>query len=330
MACSTLPVLLQRFFAGLRNTEDLSSHTIACYRDTLRLLLHFIASRQQISLDQIPLSAFQPEMTLNLLEHLQKERRNTARTRNVRLAGIRAFVRFCLGEVEPDVMCVMQRILAIPGKRCDKPLLGFLNGSEMKAILEATDRSRWTGRRDHLLFSLLYNSGGRISGILRITPADFRRRVLRLNGKGRKQRELPLWIQTCRLIQRWVAENQIGDSQPIFGNRNGQPISRRAAGKRLNMALCIAKKACSSLRGRKITLHTCRHTCAMHLLQAGVSVELIALWLGHEQMNTTHGYLEADLTMKKQILAHLHPLATCGIANKRKERSQIMGILDAM
>lgn len=301
----SLAVLLQGFFTQLRTTQEVSVHTIAAYRDTLRLLLHFIAKKRRILIDQITLDAFCPDIILAFLEHLQKERHNATRTRNARLGAIRVFVRFCLSEVAPDFMAEAQRILAIPCKRCDKPLLGFLTRQEVESILSATDLTAWTGRRDHLLFSLLYNTGARISEALQVKPFDIQSRVVRLHGKGRHERDVPLWRQTYREIQQWCRENQIQDSHPIFANRDGRALSRRGAARRFALTLKKAADERPSLRRRKVTLHTWRHTCGMHLLQAGVPIEIIAIWLGHEQVNTTHGYLEADLKMKKQILAHL-------------------------
>ena len=180
-------VLLPRFFGHLRTTQAVSIHTIAAYRDTLRLLLLFLAKKQRVSIDRIRFDAFCPDTILAFLEHLQKERHNTARTRNARLAAIRAFVRFALQELAPDFFPQAQRILAIPCKRFDRPLLGFLNRPEVEAILNATDSSSWAGRRDHLLFSFLYNTGDRISEALQVTPADLQNRVVRLRGKGRNR-----------------------------------------------------------------------------------------------------------------------------------------------
>jgi len=329
MPTNSFPLLLQRFFAHLRSTQEVSIHTIAAYRDTLKLLLHFIAKEQGTSMDRITFESFNPDTILAFLEHLQKERHNTTRTRNTRLAAIRAFVRFSLCEVAPDFLDQAQRILAIPCKRTDKPLLGFLSRPEVEAILAAADLTTWTGRRDHLLFAFLYNTGARISEALQVTPADLQNRVVRLHGKGRKQREVPLWSQTHHEIQRWCRDNQIGASQPIFGNRECKSLSRREAARRLVLTLQKAQVACPSLRNRNITLHSWRHTCAMHLLQAGVAIEIIALWLGHEQLSTTHGYLEADLNIKKETLAQLKaPRFRRGVP--KKATSHILAFLEAL
>jgi integrase/recombinase XerD len=323
------PVLLRQFFAHLHATQQVSLHTIMAYRDTLKLLLHFIAKEGHVTMDQITFDSFSPEVILAFLEHLQKERHNTNRTRNARLAALRTFIRFCLPELAPHFIDQAQRILAIPCKRTDNPLLGFLSRQEVEALLAAPDPSSWTGGRDHLLFSFLYNTGARISEALQVTPADLQNRVVQLRGKGRKQREVPLWSQTWRDLQRWCRDNQIGPSQPIFGNREGKSLSRREAARRLVLTLQKASLSCPSLHNRHITLHSWRHTCAMHLLQAGVAIEIIALWLGHEQLSTTHGYLEADLDMKKQTLAHLQPPSSTRRVSK-KGTSNVLAFLEAL
>ena len=322
------PVLLRQFFSNLRTTQEVSPHTITAYRDTLKLLLHFIAKEKHRTIDQITFEAFCPEVILGFLEHLQKERHNTTRTRNARLAAIRAFIRFCLPELAPHFLDQAQRILAIPSKRSDKPLLGFLSRQEVEALLAAPDLSSWAGRRDRLLFSFLYNTGARISEALQITPGDLQNRVVQLRGKGRKQREVPLWRQTWGELRQWCRDNHIGPSQQIFANREGKSLSRREAARRLVLSLQKASLTCPSLRNRKITLHSWRHTCAMHLLQAGVAIEIIALWLGHEQLSTTHGYLEADLNMKKETLAHLQAPSS-GRAPK-KANSNVLAFLEAL
>ena len=329
MPSNLFPVLLQKFFAHLRTTQEVSIHTICAYRDTLRLLLLFIAKRKHTSIDRITFDALSPDMILAFLEYLQKERHNTTRTRNARLAAIRAFVRFSLYQLPPELIDQAQRILAIPCKRTDRPLLGFLSRREVEAILAANNLSTRTGRRDHLLFLLLYNTGARISEMLQVTPADVQNRVVCLHGKGRRQREVPLWLQTHREIQQWCRDNQIGPSQPIFGNRELKPLSRREAARRLALTVEKASVLCPSLRNRNITLHSWRHTCAMHLLQAGIAVEIIALWLGHEQLTTTHAYLEADINMKKETLSHLKAPIT-GNRVPKKATSHVLAFLEAL
>ena len=328
MTSGCFQALLQRFFTHLRAEHEVSHHTISAYRDTFRLLLRFMVDHCDTSIDRISWEAFSPETILAFLQYLEKTRLNTARTRNARLAAIRAFVRFCLGYVAPDFASDAQRILAIPCKRSVRPVLGFMNLDEVKSLLAAIDVSTWTGRRDYLLFSLLYNTGARVSEALQLTPADIQNRVARLHGKGRKERDVPLWPETHRQIQKWCRENKISSDQPIFSNRVGKPLSRRSAARRFALILRTAQGRCPALRRRDLSPHSIRHTTAMHLLQSGVPLEVIALWLGHEQVATTHGYLEADLTMKHQILSQLQP--TPWRRMPKRTLSNIMAFLEAL
>lgn len=325
----SFPVVLQRFFEHLRSIQEASSHTVAAYRDTFRLLLLFMARTRKKPVDRITFGDFDADCVLAFLAHLEKDRQNLAQTRNARLAAIRAFVRFALGHTAPDFVDRGQRILSIPCKRATRPVLGFLTRKELQTILAACDLAAWTGRRDHLLFALLYNTGARISEALRLAPSDVRNRIVRLHGKGRKERDVPLWPQTQRELCQWCHDNKIAGEQFIFSSRKDQPLTRRGAARRLTLTIQKATAACPSLRGRQITLHTFRHTTAMHLLQAGVSMEIIALWLGHEQVNTTHAYIEADLEVKRKTLDRLRAPDPWGRFVKARS-SHILDFLEAL
>jgi site-specific recombinase XerD len=298
--------LLQRFFAEhLASQRGLSNHTIIAYRDTFRLLLTFLATHRREPVDRLSLIALSPEMILAFLDHLESVRGNGVRTRNVRLAAIRSFARFAVGQTTPDLFPQGHRILAIPLKRAPKPLMGFMTREEIDAILTATNPSTWSGRRDHLLFSFLYNTGARISEALHLRPADIQDRSARLHGKGRKERQVPLWSQTARELRQWCRSNQIGADQPVFTSQRGAPLSHDGAAYRLTLAVRKAELTCLSLRGKKVTPHMYRHSTAMAMLQAGVALEVIALFLGHESPLTTHGYVEADMKMKADCLQRL-------------------------
>ncbi|MEQ1783900.1 MAG: tyrosine-type recombinase/integrase [Hyphomonadaceae bacterium] len=306
MSRHAFPELVHRFFAEyLLSQRNLSINTIAAYRDTFRLLLRFLAVHLKQPIDALSLDSLTPETVLAFLSHLEETRKNSPRTRNYRLAAICAFTRFVLSQADPDVFVAGHRILAIPVKRSARPMMGFLSREEVEAILAAVDLSRLSGARDHLLFTLLYNTGARISEALAVTPADIRGRVVRLRGKGRKERAVPLWSRTAGEIGRWCRTQGIGQNDRVFTNARGEPLSRQGARFRLHQAVTTARQSCSSLVGRKIGLHSLRHTCAMHLLQSGVALEVIALWLGHERPVTTHGYVEADLKMKEACLDRL-------------------------
>jgi len=325
---STFFTLTQQFFGSLRTQRNLSPHTLAAYRDTFRLLLRFLADQEEIAIDQLTLDMLTPEAVLSFLEYLEHKRGNTIRTRNARLAAIHAFARFAVGQKAPDFLLDGQRILAIPCKRTVKPVLGFMSRAEIDAVLAATDQTTHVGRRDHLLFTLLYNTGGRISEVLRLQPGDINHRTVRLHGKGRKERDVPIWPASQREIQDWCRTNKIGPTQYLFANRHGVPITRKGAALRLKAAIRAAVATCPSLRGRKITLHTFRHATAMHLLQSGVALPIIALWLGHEQPVTTHGYVEADLKMKQQCLNTLEKLPAA--RRQSAARSHLMAFLEAL
>jgi len=301
-----LPDLLQRFFADyLPRQRNFSPHTICAYRDTFHILLPFLSTRLRKPIDRLTIEAFSPETILAFLDHLEQVRKNTVRTRNYRLAAIRSFVRFALNQTAPDFILAAQRILAIPDKRCPKPLLGFLTREEIDAILAAIDDSTWSGRRDHLLFTLLYNTGARITEALQLRPGDVQNRSVRLHGKGRKERGVPLWPQTARRIRQWCQTNALRPDQFLFTNQRGTPLTRQGAAFRLVLAVRQAAQKFPPLKDRKISLHSIRHSTAMALLQSGVSLEVIALFLGHEQPTTTHGYIEADIKMKADCLRRL-------------------------
>jgi integrase/recombinase XerD len=301
---------LIRFFSEhLGQQRQLSRHTVLAYRDTFRLLLRFLKRTYHLSPATLALSDLTPQRSLAFLAHLEQERANSVRSRNARLAALRSFVRYAADTLGPGLPESLRRLLAIPVKRYHRPLLGFLTQAVVEAIL-ATAGETWTGRRDYLLFLLLYNTGARISEILSLRVRDVLvtdGRSLTLQGKGRKQRSVPLWRTTQIRLRHWIQENHGQSESPLFPNRFGQPLTRSGATWQLRQLVQRAATHLPSLRQRHISPHTFRHTTAMHLLQGGVAPEIIALWLGHESPNTTHLYVEADLNMKRQALDILAP-----------------------
>jgi site-specific recombinase XerD len=304
MPHNELPDLVQRFFAHyLVSQRNLSAHTRDGYCATFRLFLSFLSRRYHRSIDQLTLDTINPATVLAFLNDLETTRRNCVRTRNLRLAAIRTFVRFVIGQTTGlEFMAVGQRILSIPQKKSPQRVLGFMTCEEVDAVLAATDPKTHSGQRDHLLFTFLYNTGARISEALQLLPRDVFPRTVHIHGKGRKDRTVPIWPRTERRLRQWCKTNAIPPDQLIFTNRNGGPLTRDGVAFRLALAVRKATTQCPSLKKRKITCHTFRHSCAMSLLQAGVALEVIALWLGHAKPLTTHGYIEADLKMKAQCL----------------------------
>ena len=300
--------LLQDFFCQwLISQRNASPCTVASYRDTFRLLLRFVQDRANCSIATLTLADLDAPLVLGFLDHLECDRHNSVRTRNARLAALKSFYHYAASR-DPIQLPVVQRVLAIPCKRHDRAALDFLQQTEMQAVQDAPDRTTWSGKRDYVLLATLYNTGARVSEITRLLATDFApgpTATLHLRGKGRKERRVPLWKSTARLLSRWLEDNPGPAERPLFPNRHGRPMTRSGVAFRLRLAVQQAVTTCSSLRGRKISPHTLRHTTAMHLLQAGVDITVIALWLGHESPTTTHGYVEADLAMKKRALDKL-------------------------
>lgn len=321
--------LVQRFFADfLRTQRNVSPHTVSAYRDTFRLLLQFLAQQHRTSVDALGLHHFSADTVLAFLDHLERARGNTVRTRNCRLAAVRSFARFALAEAGPDFLSAAQRLLSVPVKKTSKPRLGFLTREEVAAILAAPS-SDPAGQRDQLLFTLLYNTGARISEALALRPSDLRGRNVQLHGKGRKTRLVPLWPHTLRRLRQWCQLHALGPDQLIFTNARGAPLSRSGAAFRLSLAVRKAAQQCRSLASRTITPHTFRHTTAMHLLQSGVPLEVIALWLGHERPLTTHAYVEADMKIKADCLRRLQsPPATAPL--RRRRDSHLLAFLETL
>jgi len=306
MSPNRFPILIERYFTDhLRTQRNASIHTISAYRDTFRVLLGFLAVRHKTTIDHLTFREFSAEDVLAFLDHLERKRCNTIRSRNARLAAVRGFTRFAIAHSAPDFITMGHRILAIPCKRVSKPILGYMSRDEVTAVLGAIDQTTPRGFRDHLLFSLLYQTGARISEALQLRAADAQGGFLRLHGKGRKERAVPIPATLSKCLRHFVVENNLKPEQPLFANRQGVQLTREGAALRLSLALTKAQIAQPSLREKNITPHTWRHTTAMHLLQAGVPLEVIALWLGHEQPIVTHTYVQADLKMKRECMALL-------------------------
>jgi integrase/recombinase XerD len=323
--------LLQDFFCQrLMTQRNVSARTVASYRDTFRLLLGYAEIRLKKCAAALAMADFDAPLVLAFLDHLERERGNSVRTRNARLAAIRSFIHYAAHQ-DPTSLPIISRVLAIPTKRFDQHVLGFLSRVEVEAVLATPDRSTWSGHRDQVMFTTLYNTGARVSEIigLRRTDVEFDgARCVHIQGKGRKQRVVPLWSSTVARLKEWIARMEQGPGAPLFPNRDGRPLSRSGVEKRLRLAVAEAAKMCPSLVGRRISPHTLRHTTAMHLLQSGVDMTVIALWLGHETPATTHLYVEADLTMKEQALKRVAEPPSGRLRYQAKDR--LLAFLDRL
>lgn len=306
----SFPSLVQAFFAEhLSQQRALSPQTIAAYRDGFMLFLRFAEAHLCRSPAKITLADITPELIVGFLDHLERERHNSVRSRNARLAALRSFLKFAAHR-DVSSLKVIEHALGVPTKRFERPMLGYLSREEILAVI-GMPGATWTSQRDHALLLLLYNTGARVSEIVGVKVGevvlDEGAACVHLHGKGRKQRSVPLWRSTIRAIRAWLRRNQQLDSDsPLLPNRDGQAMSRWNVMQRLDHAVQAAAESCPNLATRQITPHVIRHTTAMHLLQAGVDISVIALWLGHESPATTHQYVEADLAMKERALARLH------------------------
>lgn len=299
---------LRRYFCSfLINQRRVSKHTINSYRDTFRLFLPYIASQGTQPISSLKLTDINAEIVRSFLQHLEQNRENKIQTRNARLSAIRSFLRYAAIEV-PEALADIQPVLAIPDKKVDRFIFEYLDKAEIEALLQVQDLTTWFGRRDHALLLTLYNTGARVSEAIQVRIEDVdlhRQNTIHLYGKGRKERIVPLWSHTIAILKKWQAEQPPNTNAPMFPNRRGEAITRFGVKQRLDCAVKSAIKICPSLKGRKITPHSIRHTTAMHLLQSGVDLTVIALWLGHEKIETTHQYMAADIEMKRKALAKL-------------------------
>jgi len=307
---SMLAPTLQAFFTDrLLCQREASSHTVAAYRDTWRLLLSFASQRLGTEPSKLDVDHLDAPLIGAFLDYLEQDRGNSARTRNARLAAIRSLFRY-MALRHPEHAGVIERVLAIPPKRFERSLVTFLTEVELDALLAAPDRATWTGRRDHALLTLAAQTGLRASELITLRCADVHLGAgahVSCLGKGRKQRITPLTKSTVAVLRVWIVERAGQAAEPLFTTRTGRALSRDALERRLAKYAAIAVGTCQSLRQKKITLHVLRHTAAMRLLHAGVDTSVIALWLGHERVETTYMYLNADLTLKERALARTTP-----------------------
>jgi site-specific recombinase XerD len=310
---SALAPTLQGFFTErLLTQRRASSNTVASYRDTFRLLLAFAQTRTGKAPSMLQLEDLDALLVGAFLDHLEVERHNAVRTRNTRLAAIHSLFAYAALR-HPEHAVLIQRVLAIPAKRTDRQLVSFLTGDEIDALLAAPDRDTWVGRRDHALLLVAVQTGLRVSELTSLACADVELGTgahLRCHGKGRKERITPLTSQACAVLRVWLAERRGEPSDPLFPSRRRGPLSRDAIALLVAKHADIAAQRCPSLQGKTVTPHVLRHTCAMTLLAVGVDISVIALWLGHEGIETTQIYLHADLTIKERALARTAPAGT--------------------
>jgi integrase/recombinase XerD len=306
MTTAALPALIQQFFTDrLCMQMEASPNTIAGYRDTFRLLLRFVSEQTGRVPTKLRIEDIDAAIVGDFLAHVESKRRNSARSRNVRLAAIRSFFRF-VAMSEPAYMLHCQRILAMPGKRYVRRTVEFLDREEMDALLAAPDRSTWAGRRDHVILIVALQTGLRASELIGLRRCDIVTGTgahVRCEGKGRKQRCTPLRQATFKVLEVWLRERAGADGDPLFPTIRGAKLSRDALELVVRRHTLSASRSCPSLIGKRVSPHVLRHSTAMELLHHGIDQSVIALWLGHESVETTQVYMHADLRLKEKALA---------------------------
>jgi len=303
------PTLEAYFTDRLLCQQRVSPNTIASYRDTFRLLLGFAQQQTGTSPARLELAQLDATMIGAFLEHLETDRGNSPRTRNVRLGAVHGFFNSCALR-HPEHAALIARVLAIPAKRSEKRIVTFLTPEEVKALLNSPDRTTWAGRRDHALLLTAVQTGLRVSELIGLTNADMHLGTgphLRTEGKGRKERVAPLTRQTVAVLKIWTRERGGLPADPLFPTRTGRPLTRDAIERRLAKHVSSAQTKCPTLHSKRVSMHILRHTAAMMLLSAGVDTSTVALWLGHEQERTAHIYLHADLAIKQRALDRVTP-----------------------
>jgi len=323
--------LVQDFFLRrLIEQRGASARTVESYRDAFELLFGYLEDHLGKPASALTLADLDAPVILDFLEHLETVRRNCARTRNARLAAIHSFMRY-VAVRDPASLPITARVLAIPAKRFDRPLLGYLTREQIAAILAAPDRTTWSGRRDAVLLAVAYNTGARVSELTALHVRDVlleSQSALQLHGKGRKQRVIPLWASTAAGLRTWLHETQQAPGSPVFPNRNGMAMTRSGVRDRLDRAVAAAQQSCPTLRGQRVSPHTIRHSTAVHLLESGTDLAVIAIWLGHSSPAVTYQYLEADLATKEATLNRLNDLNP-GPARFRP-RDQLLAFLEGL
>jgi integrase/recombinase XerD len=328
---SALAPTLQAFFTDrLIAQRHASPHTIRAYRDTMRLLLDFATNRLRTPAAQLDLAQLDADLIAAFLDDLEHKRQNTIATRNARLAAIHSLYTFASLR-HPEHAALIARVLAIPAKRHDRTLITHLTDPEIDALLNATDPTTWIGRRDRTMLQLAIETGLRVSELTGLTRGDTHLATpphISCRGKGRKDRVTPLTKTTAAALRGWLKERGGMPADPVFPTTRGTALTRDAVARRLTKHTKAAAHSHPTLRARTITPHILRHTAAMRLLHAGVDTAVIALWLGHEHVETTQVYLQADLAIKERALALTKPTATK--PGRYKPPDKLMAFLEAL
>jgi integrase/recombinase XerD len=326
-----LPIHVQRFFAErLASQLHASPNTIASYRDTFRLLLRYAADRLRRQPTQLQVVDLDASLVGDFLTFLETNRGNGARSRNTRLSAIHSFFKYVASN-EPQLLHHCQQVLAMPSKRHEKRTIDFLTRAEIEALIEATDKTTPYGRRDRMLLMLDVQTGLRVSELISLNCGDVALGTgahVRCMGKGRKERSTPLRKDCVEALRRWLSERRGDDREPLFISNRGARFSRDAVERIVRKYVALASLSCPTLKGKRVTPHVLRHSAAMQLLQNGVDRTVIALWLGHETVESTQMYVHADIELKEKAMAKTQPLAAS--LGRYRPKDELLAFLEGL
>ncbi|CAN5448028.1 tyrosine-type recombinase/integrase [soil metagenome] len=321
---------LQGFFTERLTQRGVSPHTVAAYRDSLRLLVCFVHDTTGKAPSRLDFDDLDADTVSDFLRHIETVRHSSVATRNARLAAVHSLFRYAALR-HPEHAATIGRVLAIPTKRHERTQVCFLTQPETEALLAAPDRSKRTGRRDHALLLTALQTGLRASELLGMRVTDVHLETgphVDCVGKGRKHRSTPLLSGTVAVLDAWLKEHADSPSDPVFPGPRGERLSRNALGQLVTKHANTAASACPSLASKNVTPHVFRHTCAMRLLENGVDTTVISMWLGHESLRSTQIYLTAHMALKEQALARLTPPETK--AGRYTPPDDVLGFLDSL
>jgi site-specific recombinase XerD len=328
---SPIAATLQAFFTDrLTKQRQASPRTVASYRDSLKLLLGFAQSRTGKAPTRLDWADLDAELVAAFLDHLERDRHNSPRTRNLRLTAIRSLFAFAALR-HPEHAEVIQRVLAIPAKQFDKQLVAFLTVAEIDALVAAPDTGRWEGRRDRALLLLAAQTGLRVSELTGLDCGDVvfgDGASVRCFGKGRKHRAVPLATTTQAVLRVWLNERGGRGDQPLFPTRTGRQLSTDAVERLVRLHATTAARTCPTIHPAELHPHVLRHSCAMSLLQAGVDTAVIALWLGHADLRSTSIYLHADMSIKQRALDATTPSST--VPGRYRPGDKLLAFLESL
>lgn len=330
----SLQTLLQNYFLQrLMQQRRVSSETVCSYRDTFRIYFAYLVDIHGISAINADIKYMDLEYIQGFCKYLEEKRGNKSVTINNRIAAIRSFMQY-VSEIEPEYSGIARRALMVPMQKHKVPTMDFITKDEFEVMIKTCDTNTFIGTRDKLMLLLLYNSGSRVSELLSIKCSDIRdsdvpsRTSVKIYGKGRKERIVPLWKNTSVYIQKYIENNNLNGDDILFINKNGDELTRSGVRSRINAIVKEAEKEARTLTEKNVTPHTFRHSVAMNLLAAGVDISTIAIWLGHSSIETTHKYMVADLDMKRKAM---EKVGSSGDASyKYKPSSDILSFLNTL